>query len=84
MPDLRLRVTEEDLGDANGYLLKWNKDIGDWVRKNEELAVLQANSQQVSFKAPVQGVLQKIFIEPGQTFVAGMEIGLLRTVMGGT
>lgn len=84
MPDLKLSVLPEELGGEKGVLVKWNHEVGDWVRKNEELAVCQAGGKEISLKAPVQGVLQKIFISANTVFQPGTVLGILRTVMGGT
>jgi len=84
MPDLKLTIPPEEVGGEKAVLVRWNKEIGDWVRKNEELAVCQVNGREISLKAPVQGVLQKIFVSANTVFEARSVLGILRTVMGGT
>ncbi len=84
MPDLKLAISAEELGTEKGMLVEWSKEVGDWIRKNEVIAVCQANGTQVMLKAPVQGVLQKILVEANSSFEAGAPLGILRTVMGGT
>jgi pyruvate/2-oxoglutarate dehydrogenase complex dihydrolipoamide acyltransferase (E2) component len=84
MPDLKLMLSAEELGTDGAVLVKWCKEIGDWVRKNEELAIYEVNGNQISFKSPVQGSLKKIFIQAEETFEAGAILGILRTVRGGT
>jgi len=84
MPDLKLAFTAEELGAEKGLLVKWEKELGDWVRKHEVIAICQTNGREISLKAPVQGVLQKILVEANAYFDAGTVLGILRTVMGGT
>jgi len=84
MPDLQLKLTYEQLGSQEAVLVEWRKQIGDWVRKNEELAICETDGRQISFKAPAQGALQKIAVAAGQTFRVGEILGIIRTVMGGT
>ena len=84
VPDLKLTIPPEELGGEKGVLVKWNKEVGDWVRKNEELAVCQVDGKEILLKAPVQGVLQKVLISANTAFQAGAVLGILRTVMGGT
>jgi pyruvate/2-oxoglutarate dehydrogenase complex dihydrolipoamide acyltransferase (E2) component len=84
MPDLKLTLSAEDLGADKGILVEWVKELGDWVRKQEAIAVCSVDGREVSLKAPVQGVLKKINVEPGAGFDADAVLGILRTVMGGT
>jgi pyruvate/2-oxoglutarate dehydrogenase complex dihydrolipoamide acyltransferase (E2) component len=84
MPILQLKMIFEELGTTEPVLLKWSKQVGDWICKNEELAVCSGNGQQISLKAPNQGLLHKILIDEGTTFAPGNILGILRTVMGGT
>lgn len=84
MPNLELCLSAEQLGGEKGLVVKWEKELGDWVRKHEIIAVCQANEREVSLKAPVQGVLQKILVEANGGFDSGSVLGILRTVMGGT
>jgi len=84
MPNLELSFSAEELGGEKGLLVKWEKELGDWVRKHEVIAVCQANDREISLKAPVQGVLQKILVEVNADFGSGTILGILRTVMGGT
>ena len=84
MPDIKLAISAEELGTEKGMLVEWSKEVGDWIRKNEVIAVCQANGTQGILKAPVQGVLQKILVEANSSFEAGAALGILRTVMGGT
>jgi len=84
MPDLKLILSSEELGADKGLLVEWVKELGDWIRKNEVMAVCRADGREVSLKAPVQGVLKKILVEPDTEFEADAVLGILRTVMGGT
>jgi pyruvate/2-oxoglutarate dehydrogenase complex dihydrolipoamide acyltransferase (E2) component len=84
MPNLELSFSAEELGADKGLLVKWEKELGDWVRKHEVVAICQANDREISLKAPVQGVLQKILVEANADFDSGTVLGILRTVMGGT
>ena len=84
MPDLKLTLSAEDLGADNGVLVNWVKELGDWVRKQEVIAVCRVDDREVTLKAPVQGVLKKINVEPDASFDADAVLGILRTVMGGT
>lgn len=84
MPDLNLCFSAEQLGEEKGLLVEWVKELGDWVRKHEVIAICQANDKEISLKAPVQGVLQKIMVQANADVSAGTILGVLRTVMGGT
>jgi len=84
MPDLKLTLSAEDLGADKGLLVEWVKELGDWVRKQEVIAICRVDGREVSLKAPVQGVLKKIIVEPNTDFDADAVLGILRTVMGGT
>jgi pyruvate/2-oxoglutarate dehydrogenase complex dihydrolipoamide acyltransferase (E2) component len=84
LPDLQLCLSAEKLGAEKAVITKWCKEIGDWVFKNEELAILEGTGVEVSFKSPAQGTLKKVFVQEGQMFNAGDVLGVLRTVMGGT
>jgi len=84
MPDLKLTLSAEDLGADKGLLVEWVKELGDWIRKNEVVAVCRVDGRDVQLKAPVQGVLKKMNVEPDTDFDANAVLGILRTVMGGT
>ena len=84
MPNLKLAFTPEEFDEGKGLLVKWVKEVDDWVRKHEVLAICQTNGKEIALKAPVQGVLQMIFVEPNAYFEPGTVLGILKTVMGGT
>ena len=84
MPDVKLKVSSEELGADKGVLLRWCKAVGDWVRKNEELIVLGVDGKTITIRAPAQGVLKKILVEENESFDVDTVLGILRTVMGGT
>ena len=52
MPDLKLTLSAEDLGADNGVLVNWVKELGDWVRKQEVIAVCRVDDREVTLKAP--------------------------------
>jgi len=84
MPDLKLSLSAQELGAEKGLLVQWVKEVGDWVRKHEVMAVVQADGKEIQLKASVQGVLQKILVEADAYFDADAVLGIFRTVTGGT
>jgi len=56
MPKLGMTMTE-------GIVAKWNKNDGDWVEKDEEIAVVMTKKIAYKIKAPESGVLRIIVRE---------------------
>ncbi|MCW8849969.1 MAG: hypothetical protein OQJ81_08330 [Melioribacteraceae bacterium] len=50
-----------------GMILRVNKKVGDKVIKGESLILLEAMKMENELKAPEDGILSEVFIEPGKS-----------------
>ena len=51
---------------AEGTLLEWRKQAGDWIEADETLADVTTDKVDVEIPAPVSGRLAKLIVEPGR------------------
>ncbi len=70
MPQLGLTMTE-------GTVSAWLKEPGDLVQKGEPLLVVSTDKVDVEVESLTDGVLARIFVEPGKTVPVGTVIATL-------
>lgn len=60
-------------------LLKWHKNIGDFVNREENLVDLETDKVVLEVPAPESGVLSEIIVQTGQTVKSGKVIAYIDT-----
>lgn len=72
MPKLGMLMEE-------GTVVKWLKNEGDNVKKDEVVALIESQKLTGEVKAPADGVLYKILVKEGETAKVGEAIGIIKT-----
>ena len=72
MPQMGISVAE-------GTILEWRKNPGDWVEADETICDVSTDKIDVEIPSPASGRLERILIEPGQTVSVGTVLAELDT-----
>jgi 2-oxoglutarate dehydrogenase E2 component (dihydrolipoamide succinyltransferase) len=70
VPSVGESITEVQIG-------KWLKQVGDAVRQDESLVMIETDKVTVELPAPADGVLTEIRVASGQTAAVGDTLGML-------
>lgn len=64
---------------AEGTIVKWLKEPGDEVKKDENILLISTDKVEAEIPSPTAGVLLKIDVGPGQTVAVGTILGQVGT-----
>src|SRR5512132_1124454 len=62
---------------AEGTLVKWMKNIGDKVQRDEPLFEISTDKVDAEIPAPASGVLREIRVQPGTTVPINTVVGVI-------
>jgi 2-oxoglutarate dehydrogenase E2 component (dihydrolipoamide succinyltransferase) len=72
MPQMGISVAE-------GTIVEWRKQPGDWVEADEPVCDLSTDKVDVEIPSPAAGRLARILVEPGETVAVGTPLAELDT-----
>ncbi len=61
----------------NGKIIKWAKNIGEQINKNEILTVIEAEKVTVDYESPEEGIILKILVNEGENAAVGKPIAIV-------
>src|SRR5215216_4286399 len=64
---------------AEGTVVEWKKQIGDWVEADEVIASISTDKIDTDVEAPAAGRLQEIVVDVGETVEVGAVLALIAT-----
>lgn len=64
---------------TDGTVMEWKKKVGDLVRANETICVIETDKVTVDVKADTDGALQEIFVKEEETIEIGKPLGTINT-----
>ncbi len=64
---------------TEGVLSSWDKRVGDFVRRDEQVASIETDKITLPVNAPESGVLEKVLVEQGDTVTVGSDLFILET-----
>ena len=64
---------------AEGTVVEWKKQVGDWVEADEVIASISTDKIDTDVEAPAAGRLQEIVVDVGETVEVGTVMALLAT-----
>jgi pyruvate/2-oxoglutarate dehydrogenase complex dihydrolipoamide acyltransferase (E2) component len=64
---------------AEGTLVEWKKQVGDWVEADEVIAAISTDKIDTDVEAPAAGRLQEIVVEVGETVEVGTVLARIAT-----
>lgn len=76
MIDIVMPMLSESMGE--GTVLRWLKQVGDEVARNEELVEIETDKATVVHRSDSAGVLAEICVEEGEELPVGTVIARLR------
>lgn len=70
-----------DMGE--GKLIAWRKKVGDIVHRGEIIAEVETDKAAVDVECHIDGVIERLLVEPGQKVPVGTVLALIRTAAEG-
>jgi pyruvate/2-oxoglutarate dehydrogenase complex dihydrolipoamide acyltransferase (E2) component len=64
---------------AEGTIVEWKKQVGDWVEADEVIASISTDKIDTDVEAPATGRLQEIHVQVGETVEVGTVLALIAT-----
>jgi pyruvate/2-oxoglutarate dehydrogenase complex dihydrolipoamide acyltransferase (E2) component len=64
---------------AEGTVVEWKKDIGDWVEADEVIASISTDKIDTDVEAPAAGRLEEILVQVGETVEVGTVLAHIAT-----
>src|SRR5918994_1482652 len=64
---------------AEGNLVEWKKQVGDWVEADEVIAAISTDKIDTDVEAPAAGRLQEILVNVGETVDVGTVLAVIAT-----
>src|SRR5688500_6360410 len=64
---------------AEGTLVEWKKQVGDWVEADEVIAAISTDKIDTDVEAPAAGRLQEIIVDVGETVEVGTVLARIAT-----
>src|SRR5215207_10734142 len=64
---------------AEGTVVEWKKQVGDWVEADEVIASISTDKIDTDVEAPAAGRLQEIVVDVGETVEVGTVLALIAT-----
>lgn len=82
---MKIEMVMPQMGEsiAEGTILKWTKQVGDSVKKDENILEISTDKVDSEIPAPVAGVLVELKAKEGETVPVGQVIAILETEVGG-
>lgn len=77
--DLVVKVPQMAESISEGTLKQWNKQIGDYVEQDEEIATIETDKIDVAINAPEAGTLKEFLANEEDTVTVGQEIAKMET-----
>jgi pyruvate/2-oxoglutarate dehydrogenase complex dihydrolipoamide acyltransferase (E2) component len=68
---------------AEGTIVAWHKQVGDWVQADETLAEVTTDKIDTEIPAPATGRLVEVLVEPGVTVDVGTPLARIATEAAG-
>ncbi len=75
---IELKVPSFPESVADGTILKWNKQPGDAVKRDESIVDIETDKVVFEVPAPIDAVLEEVFEDVGSVVVSGQLIGRLQ------
>jgi pyruvate dehydrogenase E2 component (dihydrolipoamide acetyltransferase) len=72
-----LKVPEAGFSVPEATVIKWHKDIGDYVREGETVVSIETDKVNVELPAPGNGILTEIRYQPGEVVAVGDVLGVI-------
>lgn len=73
--DIKVPVLPESVADAT--VAAWHKQVGESIRRDENLVDLETDKVVLEVPSPVDGVIKKIVRDSGETVVSGELLGII-------
>lgn len=67
---------------SEGTLNQFNKEVGDYVEKDEEIATIETDKIDVAVNAPEAGIVQELLVSEGDTVNVGQSIAKISVGSG--
>lgn len=67
---------------SEGTLNQFNKEVGDYVEQDEEIATIETDKIDVAVNAPEAGIVQELLVSEGDTVNIGQSIARIRVGSG--
>jgi len=74
-----IRMPQMGVSVAEGTLVEWKKQVGDWVEADEVIAAISTDKIDTDVEAPAAGRLQEILVEVGETVEVGAVLARIAT-----
>lgn len=78
---MQVKIVVPHMGESvvEGTVLKWLKQPGDRVERDESVVEIGSDKIDVEVPAPAAGTLKEILAQEGETVAVGKEVGLIET-----
>ena len=70
-------LPQTGMGISEATIVRWLKNVGDRVEKDEAILEIETAKSTVEVEAPASGTLIKILAEPDEEVEVGVEIALI-------
>jgi pyruvate/2-oxoglutarate dehydrogenase complex dihydrolipoamide acyltransferase (E2) component len=74
-----IRMPQMGVSVAEGTVVEWKKQVGDWVEADEVIAAISTDKIDTDVEAPAAGRLQEIVVDVGETVDVGTVLALIAT-----
>jgi pyruvate/2-oxoglutarate dehydrogenase complex dihydrolipoamide acyltransferase (E2) component len=74
-----VRMPQMGVSVAEGTLVEWKKQVGDWIEADEVIAAISTDKIDTDVEAPAAGRLQEIVVEVGETVEVGTVLARIST-----
>jgi pyruvate/2-oxoglutarate dehydrogenase complex dihydrolipoamide acyltransferase (E2) component len=74
-----IRMPQMGVSVAEGTVVEWRKQPGDWVEADEVIAAISTDKIDTDVEAPAAGRLQEIIVAEGETVDVGAVLALIAT-----
>ena len=74
-----IRMPQMGVSVAEGTVVEWRKQVGDWVEADEVIAAISTDKIDTDVEAPAAGRLAEIVVDVGETVEVGTVLALIAT-----
>ena len=74
-----IRMPQMGVSVAEGTVVEWKKQVGDWVEADEVIAAISTDKIDTDVEAPAAGRLERIVVGVGETVDVGSVLALIAT-----
>jgi len=74
-----IRMPQMGVSVAEGTVVEWKKQVGDWVEADEVIAAISTDKIDTDVEAPAAGRLQEIVVDVGETVEVGAVLARIAT-----